>query len=272
MFTKLIRGLLVALGLAALFFAAIPPILYGIWHTGTLALGVVGAVCLLQAFLLGKRFSQRRPWEVFSNRGRPTTILRGVLGVVLILFLAAEAVFSACMIYKGWYNRPDYSQPDTAVVLGCDIRGDQPTLVLQRRLEQARDYLNAVPAAKVVVTGGLGEGHEYTEAYVEAKWLTEQGIAPERILLEDRSVNTYQNLQYAAELMAANNLPPRAVVCSDGFHQLRGQLYARVHGLTATGLPSATPWGLLPGYWVREQAAICAAWLNPQVRSLYLPW
>ena len=79
--------------------------------------------------------------------------------------------------------------------------------------------------------------------------------------MENQSSNTRENLELTAPLLKQAGLGPQVVMVSDGFHQLRGQLYARRVGLEPTGLPSKTPWGLLPTYWLREQMGICKALL-----------
>lgn len=254
----ILKAVLTITGLAALVFAAIPPF-YGIFNMGVAALAALSLLCFLQTFLLCERRRKQEAWEIFSGRGRLSRLLRRLLGVALSLFLVVELALSAIMVMAATINTPTYSDSVTALVLGCDITGEAPSKMLKNRLEKALIYLNEVPDAKVVVTGGKGANRLYSESAVEAKWLTEKGIAPERIILEDRSTDTYENIQYAVELLTQNGLPPQAVLFTDGFHQLRCQLYARSFGLQATGVASNTPWGLLPAYWLREQMALAKA-------------
>lgn len=257
----IIKVVLATVGLGALVFAAIPLALYGIFNVGVAALGVLALLCGLQLYLLCESCRKQAPWEIFAGRGRWHRLLRRLLGVLLSLFLVAELALSAVMLLVSRGNTPSYSTPTTAVVLGCLTIGDKPSRMLENRLQQALLYLNQLPEAKVVVTGGQGEREDYPEAEIAAKWLTEQGIAPQRILLESQSLDSYQNIAYTATLLQQNSLPMEAVLFTDSFHQLRCQLYARQHGMLVTGVSSPTPWGLLPAYWLREQAALCEALL-----------
>lgn len=254
-----LRSVFLAVGLGCFFFAALPPVLYRFINVGVVALFVLSGLCFAMVALVGRQ--KRSPWEVFAGKGRSVVVVRRVLAVVLAVFLLAEVALSAMMYFKGWRNSPGYSGQDTAVVMGAHIKGDQPSLMLQNRLAAALAYLNEAPEARVVVTGGWGRREQYSEAEIEAKWLVERGIAPERIIIEDGSKDTYENMQNTADLLSANGLPPNVVIFTDGFHQLRSQLYARLHGLSPTGISSPTPWGLLPSYWLREQAAIVEALL-----------
>lgn len=254
----ILKAVLTIAGLVALVFAAIPPF-YGIFNMGVAALVALGLLCFLQTYLLCERRRKQEAWEIFSGRGRSSRLLRRLLGVALVVFAVAELAMSAIMLMAAKVNTPTYSDSVTAVVLGCKITGETPSKMLENRLEKALVYLNEVPAAKVIVTGGISKDELYSEAAVQAKWLTEKGIAPERIIIEDRSANTYQNIQYTVEQLEQNGLPPQVVLFTDGFHQLRCQLYTRALGVQATGVASNTPWGLLPAYWLREQMALVEA-------------
>ncbi|MEG2074184.1 MAG: YdcF family protein, partial [Angelakisella sp.] len=200
-----------------------------------------------------------KPWEVFADSGRTTRILRSFLAAVLALFFAAEATFSAVMIWYGWGNKPYYSKADTAVVMGAEIRDGAPSKIFQSRLEKALGYLTDLPDTRVVVTGGQGKKETRAEGDVAAEWLMAKGIAPERIIIDNQSLDTCENMENTARLLAENGLPPKVVICTDGCHQMRSQLYAKMNGMTATGIASPTPWGLFPAYWLREQAGICEA-------------
>ena len=139
-----------------------------------------------------------------------------------------------------------------ALVLGCQVEREGPSLMLARRLEAARRYLEAHPDAPVVVSGGYEERAGTSEAAVMAAWLIERGIDPARIHLEDRSHSTEENLAFSAEIIGREGLPRALAVATDGFHQYRAAIYARKNGLTAAALPAGTPWGLFPSYWVRD--------------------
>ena len=90
-----------------------------------------------------------------------------------------------------------------------------------------------------------------------AEYLMANGIDETRIYQEDRSTNTQQNLAYSAEIIRQEGLPERLVIVTDGYHQLRGRIYAGTQGFTQVyGWSGKTPWGLLPSYGVREMLAI----------------
>lgn len=242
------------------FFALIPPIFYRIFHPGVAVLLLLALVAGMKGLFLCPH--RAAPWPSFRRwleNGRCAPLVHRLLSLALALGLTAEALFSLVMIQAAWFHPPRQGESATAVVLGCLTMGDQPSRMLRYRLEAALSYLEQQPEAMVVVTGGKGERETHSEGEVSARWLEAHGISPARILVENQSSNTRENLEQAALLLEQAGLGNQVVVVSDGFHQLRGQLYAKRAGLCPTGIPSRTPWGLLPTYWLREQMGVCKA-------------
>ena len=81
-------------------------------------------------------------------------------------------------------------QPDVEyiIVLGAHVNGTRLTLALLERTRRALQYMEDHPETKAVLSGGRGEGELITEARAMYHYLTEHGIAPERLFLEERSV------------------------------------------------------------------------------------
>ncbi len=231
-----------ALGGGALcgFFALIPAVLYGVFHTGVLALA--GLAALLIAFGLA-----RPGWPLRLRRG---------LAVLLALVLAGSVLLSLPMLGQAYLPPPADEGPQVVLVLGGKIHGDRPSLMLSYRLQAAAAQLRKNPQAVCVVSGGQGADEEYPEARVMQHYLAQLGIAPQRIYTEAASRNTRQNLSLSVEVMLQNNLQGQVVIVTDAFHQLRASLYARQSGVQSRSLSSKTPWGLAPSYWVREFFAL----------------
>lgn len=218
------------------------PFAYRIFRAGSLILLAFCAGFLLLGY-----------WKKPKEKGRSFTAYRLFIGTFSFA-LAVAGILSASMLYAGWFRPPASDQPATVVILGCQAGGGKPSLMLLLRIVRATAYLKAHPETPVVATGGYdAPGEPMTEAQVIEAELIARKIAPTRIYREDRSESTRENLLYAAEVIEENNLPDRVIIVTDGFHQLRGQLYARRAGLKEpTGIPARTPWGLAPSYWTRE--------------------
>jgi uncharacterized SAM-binding protein YcdF (DUF218 family) len=240
------RVSLVVFGVLCLGFALIPLVGYGIFNVGVAGLGGVGAACLLLPMV----------WARLEGHPR----VRGVILTAVLLGLAVCLAASFLIAQRGWFTPPPASGEVAVVVLGSKINGDRPSLMLWRRLRVAADYMEQNADAVCVVSGGQGPDEDYPEALVMRDTLTEMGIDPVRILMEDRSSNTEENLLYSRELVSGID---RAVISTDGFHQLRASMYAARAGFQeVSSISSLTPWGLLPAYWVREILGVSLAWVT----------
>jgi uncharacterized SAM-binding protein YcdF (DUF218 family) len=76
----------------------------------------------------------------------------------------------------------------------------------------------------VVVTGGDPQHHGASEATVYGARLQQLGVEPTDILVEGRSLNTWQNAQYTATLLGAHP-PDQVFLVTSGIHLRRSLLY-----------------------------------------------
>lgn len=248
---QIIRILLRLGGVFCLLCALVPLVGFGIFNTGSGAMLVLGLALTALPWL----------WPT-ALAGRPH--LRMVVAVAGCLGLVFCIAVSALMVWRGWFHRPPESGVRAVIVLGAKVNGDQPSLMLRRRLDVAADYLARNPEAVCVVSGGQGPDEDYPEAVVMAEYLLDRGVDGNRLLVEDESTNTWQNLRFSKQLLEQSGIPygGRTVLVTDGFHQLRASVYAAGEGLTSDNLPSLTPWGLLPSYWLREILGVSWAWVT----------
>lgn len=232
----MIRKIFAVVGIFCLAYAVIPAVLFGILNAGVWAVAVLGALLLLPRKFWDRMRAVKPIWSVFI-------ILVACGGIY-------AAIMSAAMINRAYNNEPPESGKLAVVVLGGGIRGDQPSLMLRRRLDAAYDYMQKNSSAICVVTGGQGSDEIMPESVVMRNYLITRGLEPERILFEDKSKSTRQNFEYAAKLIPQDS---KVIVVTDGFHQLRAGIFAKAAGLDAPySISSLTPWGLLPTYWLRE--------------------
>ena len=197
-----------------------------------------------------RRKSCYRPYE-----GKRWPLWRkAVLALLLAGALAFGALFGAVM-----YGAYDHIQgePRLMVILGCQVKPWGPSILLQDRLDKALDYLEEHPDVQVVVSGGQGPGEDISEAEAMKRYLLEKGVDESRLYMEDKSTNTFENIQFSKRILEEHRLSPTVVIATQEFHQYRAQAFARRAGLTDAGPCTChTPPYLLLCYWVREFAAI----------------
>ncbi len=222
----------------------------GIVNAGNLA-GTMA--CLLGLLFFGANsFCARRLQLLWEKRPGRFLICFGT-GVVCLC--AVLAILISGLMLHAMYDTP--KQENVVVVLGCKVRNGVPSLMLQRRLEAAYDYLVQHPDVPVIVCGGQGPDESISEAQCMYEYLTAKGIEEGRILLDDRSVSTYENLQNAKEYLVSHQLGSTITIVTDGFHQYRASMIADSLDLSCDHISAKTSWYLVPAYWIREWLGVC---------------
>lgn len=109
---------------------------------------------------------------------------------------------------------------DYIIVLGAHVNGTRLTKALLERSRRALHYLQENPGTKAVLSGGMGEGESITEAEAMYRYLKKHGIANERLLKEERSTSTKENMDFSLEIIG--DLNARIGVVTNNFHVFRG--------------------------------------------------
>ena len=147
---------------------------------------------------------------------------------------------------------------DYIIVLGCAIRKDgSPTPLLRGRLDRALDFARAQeqaggPAPVFVLSGGQGADECVSEAESMRRYLEAQGVPAERMLLEDRSTDTEENMRFSKELILTRDPSARTAFSTTNYHVFRSGLKARRVKLRALGMGCRTKWYFWPNAAVRE--------------------
>lgn len=180
-----------------------------------LAIVFVIAGCVLRFAMPGHDFLGYTLWGIavlvflFPRLHRVGRTVLGVLvcaGLIVFVFFEIPVVRDA---------RTDTgAHPNAIIVLGAGVNGSTPSLSMCNRLDAALDYLGANPDALAVVSGGQGEGEDITEAEAMADYLTAHGIDSARIVQEDRSRTTHENLETRSPFSARGGTPRRTVSAS----------------------------------------------------------
>jgi len=170
--------------------------------------------------------------------------LSGVFWLCMVIFLAVEA-----MVFSAGRKAPA-ADGEYVIILGAQVRGEVPTLVLNARIKAAAEYLKEHPNAVAVASGGKGSGETISEAEAIRRGLVRLGISEERILLEDMSTSTAENLRFSGEMIQRNK---SVVVVTNDFHVFRAVKLAKKLGYTdVSGLGATDFFAVTIQYYVRE--------------------
>ncbi|MDR1615859.1 MAG: YdcF family protein [Syntrophomonadaceae bacterium] len=191
---------------------------------------------------------------------------------VYIFILAAGFLFFVYLqILIIAHEQGDAIPPNvnTVLVLGAGLHGDRPSATLYSRLEKAAAYLLAYPDASAVLCGGQGNDELISEAEAMRRYLENAGISAARLILEDQSTSTRENIANARLLInGIMNISPGTeipvIIISNEFHLYRAKYIAEKYHFKGYGLACPTPAiKLLPLYYrFREGASIIFAYLD----------
>lgn len=175
--------------------------------------------------------------------------LARVLFSVFIIICLGVFLFVEGRILRSFHQTPDKGL-DCLIVLGAQVYESGPSVVLKYRLDTAASYLENNPDTFCIVSGGQGPNEPFPEAVGMKQYLLEKGIAEERILTEEASQNTKENMEFSRELL--ENDISVGIVTND-FHIYRAMGLARKADFAkaqAVPAPSSVPY--LPNNLLRE--------------------
>ena len=136
----------------------------------------------------------------------------------------AEAVRSTNTAAEEMSKHPNL---EYIIVLGAHVEGTRLTKALLERTRRALEYLEENPDTKAVLSGGRGEGESITEAQAMCNYLTEHGIDRDRLILEEKSTSTAENLKFSLALIGLDH---SVGVVTNNFHVFRGTAIGRKCG------------------------------------------
>ena len=204
------------------------------------------------AFILHSRDFSGSDWE-----GRLWRTVCNVYSTVFAYFecMLIGAVICGTMAAK---HKPD-ADADYILILGCRFRNDGTlTPLLRGRVDRAMEYWRSQTGRKAVLvpSGGQGPDEPIPEAEAMRRYLCEQGVPGERIMTEDRSKNTFQNMEYSKKLIDARTHAAKVVYATTNYHVFRSGVWASLAGLPAEGMGSRTKWWYWPNAFMRECAGL----------------
>lgn len=154
-------------------------------------------------------------------------ILRRAFGAIIlvggVLFVIAEGCILSHFHDKGKDNL------DYIIVLGAQMKPAGPSAVLQFRLDAAYDYLAENENTICILSGGQGSNEPCSEAEGMYQYLTDKGIEPERLMMEDQSTDTSENIAYSMTLIGRKDVSVGIV--TNNFHVFRGVRLAKAAGV-----------------------------------------
>lgn len=160
---------------------------------------------------------------------------RVLFGLFLVSYIAIQGI-----ILHGMRADPEAADAEYLLVLGARVYEDgRPSAALAARLDTAYDFMQEHPEVTAILCGGQGSNEPCPEAEAMYDYMVAKGMDADRLLLEDESSNTIQNIENARALIGDRH--KTAVVTSD-YHLARARVLMERGGLDACGIPAPTPY------------------------------
>lgn len=128
------------------------------------------------------------------------------------------------------------SEPPLIVIFGAVVRPDgSASASLLRRIGFGLEAAGEYPDAPILCSGGICRPGP-SEASIMVQVLLAGGVAPDRLILDEGSRNTLDNVAATVAQVEAGQ-HPYVVACSDGYHLPRIRLLLALHGVKCRAWP-----------------------------------
>lgn len=175
----------------------------------------------------------------------------------VFLYLLCIWIGSCIMGIYVSHITPRYDK-DYLIILGCAINKDgTPTPLLRGRCDCAIDFYRKQKEvsgkdATFICSGGQGSNEVISEAESMKNYLLTQGIPEYKILMENKSTNTYENMKFSKAIINDENA--NVAFFTTKFHLFRSGIWALRAGMKddIQGNGAPTKWYFWPNAFVRE--------------------
>lgn len=173
----------------------------------------------------------------------------GYLSVTFVSFLLY------CLFLQIIPHRRDF---DYVIIHGAGIKKDGTvTKLLADRCDKAIEIYRKDPTSPYLVpSGGQGSDEVCSEAEAMRKYLVSQGIPKDKILLEDKSKTTMENVTFSKNLIEKRPGRKYTALVTSNYHIYRAMRYAERAQLKAVGIGSRVAPYYYPSALIREFVAV----------------
>ena len=188
---------------------------------------------------------------IIDSMHKPVKIIFSVIFMIGMIYV----IVTQCMVISG-FRRSEVRDLDYVIVLGSQVKPTGPAVVTRYRLDKAYEYAVSNPDTVIIVSGGQGSNEPASEASVMKDYLVARGIDESRILMEDKSTNTSENLLFSSRLYPELAGSSVGIISSD-FHIFRALSIAKKCGYSEVyGIPARSVRLYLPNNMIRESVGI----------------
>ena len=212
------------------------------------------AFIALGIILIIYHFIKKKAVEFIKNS--KNKLLQKSFKCIKVLFVVGIGFMCIVEGFIIGYPKSNTEEADYIIVLGAGLReGDQITMTLKDRLDAALEVASS--DSYIVVSGGKGNDERISEAEAMEKYLVDCGIDKSRIIKEDKSQNTAENLKFSKEKIQESSkkviASVKVKIVTTDFHACRAAFIAEKNNYKSFSIyTSKSLRYLIPIYYTRE--------------------
>ena len=203
---------------------------------------------------------------------RIRNMVENILGIV---FTYMECILFSSIVcgLRAAKHVPERDR-DYILILGCGFRkdGTLPPLI-RGRVDKAMEFWKRQKEetgkeAVIIPSGGQGRNEPMPEAEAMYRYMVGCGFPEHLIIREDKSANTYQNMEFSRKIIESRETDPakaNVAFSTTNYHVFRSGVWAGLAGLKAEGMGSRTKWWFWPNAFVRECVGLLTNRIVPEV-------
>lgn len=189
-------------------------------------------------------------WPMISDLTEQTVYnyIYSYISLIIIYVIMLINLYTMTLVL----NLIHFSKPnvDYLVVLGAGLDGEKVTPLLASRVDKAVSLYRDNPNIKLIMTGGQGDDELVSEARAMAEYAMSLGVPKKAIILEDKAVNTEENILFSYALMSGKEA--KFAVVTNAYHVFRALLIAKEKNMKCIGYGSRTKWYFTLNAFIRE--------------------
>lgn len=181
-----------------------------------------------------------------------------LIGLVFFIFLQGLII---------GFPKNSKESSDYIIVLGAGIHGERLSKTLKGRVEKVVNHINNIDYDNyIILSGGQGEGEDISEALAMERYLLDHGIDENKIILEDKSTNTKENLEFSKKIIEDRENKKieelKINIVTTDFHAFRSNMLSKSFGYKNVKLTTSlsNPF-LMPIQYTREALAIIKSYI-----------
>ncbi len=153
---------------------------------------------------------------------------------LIVLIILFTLIINIVVVVKTKRNikEGNYMDFEYAIVLGAKVTNNLPSLMLKDRLDKALEIYKQNNNIKIILSGDSVDEKKYDEVGVMEKYLIENGVPINNIILDKYGINTHDSIIRCKEIVKDKNV----LIITQKYHLYRSLYIAKNIKLNASGV------------------------------------